>query len=128
MRAAGSFDVKMTPQAVGEGQGHGRLVLGKRYQGDLEATATGEMMAAQGGVQGSAGYVALEEVKGRLAGREGSFFLMHTGLMDRGAPSLSIVVVPDSGTGGLTGLKGRMEIIVDASGHSYVFDYELPAP
>jgi hypothetical protein len=126
MRATGVFDVKMTPQVSAEGQGHGRMTLDKQYHGELEAAAVGEMLAAQGGIQGSAGYVALERVTGRLAGREGSFFLMHTGLMDRGQPSLSIVVVPDSGTDALAGLKGRMEIIVDDKGHSYVFDYELP--
>jgi hypothetical protein len=127
VRASGPFDVKTTPQAAAEGQGHGRLALDKTYHGDLEATARGEMLAAQGGVQGSAGYVAIEQVVGSLAGREGSFFLMHRGLMERGAPSLSIVVVPDSGTGGLTGLTGRMDILIEAGKHSYAFDYELPA-
>lgn len=127
MRAAGLFDVKMTPQPPGDGLGHGRMALDKVFHGDLEATSKGEMLAAQGAAPGSAGYVALEKVTGRLAGREGSFILMHTGLMDRGTPSLSIVVVPDSGAGGLAGLKGAMTIEIGEGGaHRYGFDYELP--
>lgn len=128
MRAAGPFEVKMTPQAPADGHGHGRMVLDKTYHGELEATSKGEMLAAQGAVQGSAGYVAIEQVTGRIGDREGSFFLMHTGTMDRGQPSLSIMVIPDSGAGGLTGLKGTMTIEIGEGGaHHYGFDYDLPA-
>ena len=125
MQAEGLFDVKLVPQTMAEGQGHGRMSLDKTFHGDLDAISKGEMLAAQGGVKGSAGYVALEQVKGRLGGREGSFFLMHTGLMTRGEPSLSIIVVPDSGTDGLVGLSGSMSIDIRDGGHFYVFDYQL---
>ena len=37
-----------------------------------------------------------------------------------------LIVVPDSGTGELTGLSGKMQIVIDAGKHSYVFDYTLP--
>jgi hypothetical protein len=78
------------------------------------------------GVDGSAGYVALERVRGTLKGRSGSFALQHSGTMTRGAPQLSVTVVPDSGTEGLTGLAGRMEIINEGGKHRYVFEYTLP--
>ncbi|MDB5430282.1 MAG: hypothetical protein JWP35_1398 [Caulobacter sp.] len=126
MRATGPFDVKLVPQTMAAGEGHGRMSLDKAFHGDLEATSKGEMLAAQGQVKGSAGYVALEQVTGRLGGRQGSFFLMHTGVMDRGQPSLTVQVVPDSGTGALTGLSGRMTIDIADGKHSYGFDYELP--
>ncbi|MDQ6689384.1 MAG: DUF3224 domain-containing protein [Gemmatimonadota bacterium] len=45
--------------------------------------------------------------------------------MNRGAPSLVITVVPDSGTGDLEGLTGTMPIEIVAGKHSYVFDYTL---
>ena len=72
-----------------------------------------------------AGYVALEHVEGTLAGRAGGFVLQHSGTMERGAQSLSVTVVPDSGTGELSGLAGRMSIVVAEGKHSYEFDYTL---
>ncbi|MEO6297919.1 MAG: DUF3224 domain-containing protein, partial [Dokdonella sp.] len=73
-------------------------------------------------------YVALERVSGMLHGRQGSFVLQHSGTMDRGAPTLSVSVVPDSGTGDLTGLSGSMQIVIAEGGaHSYLFDYTFDA-
>ena len=130
-RATGSFDVKMTPQAADEKAGDptiGRMALDKQFHGDLEATSRGQMLAAMTAVKDSAGYVALERVNGTLAGRKGTFALQHGGLMDRGKPSLTIVVVPDSGTEGLEGISGTMTIRIEAGGkHFYDFDYALPA-
>ena len=54
--------------------------------------------------------------------------LQHTGLMDRGTPSLSVVVVPDSGTGELEGLAGEFKINIADGKHSYEFIYRLPNP
>ena len=86
------------------------------------------MLAFSSEVKGSAGYVALEKVDGTLDGRKGTFVLQHNATMDRGAPMLNIIVVPDSGTGELTGLSGKMNIDIAAGGkHSYIFDYTLPA-
>lgn len=125
--ATGSFDVKMTPQAVDNGSELGVMDLDKTFFGDLEASSRGYMLAAQTAVTGSAGYVAIERVSGVLNGRKGSFVLQHTGIMDKGAPSLTITVVPDSGTDQLEGIKGSMAIIVEDGAHSYTFDYELAA-
>jgi hypothetical protein len=46
--------------------------------------------------------------------------------MARGVSDLIITVVPDSGTGDLVGLAGRMDIIIANGKHSYEFDYTLP--
>lgn len=85
------------------------------------------MLAHVSAVRGSAGYVAVERITGTLEGREGSFVVQHSGLMDRGAPTLVIHVVPDSGTGALAGLAGRMGIRIEGGRHFYDFDYTLPA-
>ena len=124
-RAEGTFIVKLTPVAGGNTAkaGLGRMAIDKEFHGDLEATSTGEMLAAQTAVPGSAGYVAMERVTGTLGGRTGTFVLQHSGTMTRGAPELVVSVVPDSGTGELTGLAGRMEIIIADGRHSYRFDY-----
>ena len=127
-RAAGTFDVKLSPLPAyndAEGAMLGRLSLDKTFQGDLTATSRGEMLSAGTAVKGSAGYVAIERVSGTLHGRSGSFVLQHSGTMDRGVPQLVVSVVPDSGTDELTGLAGTMRIDIESGAHSYVFDYTL---
>lgn len=125
----GRFEVKSSPQpgsAPTPGATLGRLLLDKRYHGDLDATAQGQMLSALTETKGSAGYVAIEHVTGRLQGKSGSFVLQHHGLMNRGAQQLVIVVVPDSGTGELQGLAGTMGIRIEGGQHFYSFDYTLP--
>lgn len=129
--ASGTFEVKVIPQAPEENVGDptvGRLALDKQFHGDLEGTSKGQMLGVRTEVEGSAGYVAMERVNGTLQGRTGTFALQHSGTMNRGASTLSITVVPDSGTGQLTGLAGTMSINVADGKHSYAFEYTLPAP
>lgn len=105
----------------------GRNGLVKRYHGELDAQAEGEMLTASGLVKGSAAYVAVERVVGTLGGRSGSFALVHRGVMQRGQPeALLITVVPDSGTGELAGLSGELRIERKDGQHHYRFDYTLP--
>jgi Protein of unknown function (DUF3224) len=128
--AAGPFDVKVEAQGEadkGDGSTLGRYSLDKQYHGDLEGTAKGTMLTAGTDVKGSAGYVAMERVTGTLKGRSGSFVLQHTATMTRGEPQLSITVVPDSGSGQLAGITGKMNVIIAAGKHSYEFEYSLPA-
>jgi Protein of unknown function (DUF3224) len=127
-RASGTFDVKLSPQPLHEkidGATLGRMSIDKQFRGDLEATSKGEMLSAMTATKGSAGYVAIEAVTGALNGRRGTFVLQHAGSMDRATPSLSVSVVPDSGTGELVGLKGNMQINIAEGKHSYVFEYTL---
>ena len=131
-RAAGAFDVKVTPQKpdtqIARAANLGRLTIDKRFHGDLGGISKGEMLATQTDTPGSAGYVALERVTGTLKGRTGSFVLQHSATMTRGATKASIAVVPDSGTGELQGLSGTMTITVAGDGsHSYEFDYKIGA-
>jgi hypothetical protein len=127
-RASGTFEVKLTPQAQDdktEDANLGRMLIDKQLHGDLEGASKGQMLSAMAAVKGSAGYVAIEKVTGKLHGRAGTFVLQHTGTMNRGAQKLSITVVPDSGTGELVGLSGKMNIIIAGGKHSYEFDYSL---
>ena len=98
-----------------------------KISGDLTASTVGQMLTAMTGTDGSAGYVAIERVTGVLDGKRGSFVLQHSGTMNRGAASLEVTVVPDSGTEELVGLEGEFEINVEEGKHSYVFMYRLPA-
>jgi len=123
----GPFEVTLTPRPADDGADAipGRLAIEKRFHGDLEASSQGQMLSVLTGVKGSAGYVAIEKVTGLLRGRRGSFVLQHSGLMNRGAPQLSITVVPDSGTDELVGLTGTMGIDVADGRHTYTFDFDL---
>lgn len=128
-RISGSFEVKLTPLDLHDPQAGprlGRRAIDKQFHGELEARSHGEMLSAGGEVPGSAGYVAIERVSGRLGGRSGSFMLQHNGSMNRGAPQLSVTVVPDSGTGELAGLGGSMSIRIENQQHYYDFEYSLP--
>ena len=128
--ASGSFDVKLTPQKPdnpeAESSKLGRMAIEKQFQGNLEAVSKGEMLSAMTDVKGSAGYVALERVTGTLGGRSGSFVLQHSGTMTRGQAQLSVTVVPDSATGELAGLAGKLSNQLTEGKHSYEFDYTLP--
>jgi len=127
--AQGRFDVKLAPQPAAPGieaAALGRQTIDKRFHGDLDGSSLGEMLAVMDPATGSGAYVAMERVTGTLGGRHGSFVLMHSATMTRGAPALSVTVVPDSGTGELAGLSGTLVIHIDAKGaHSYTFDYSL---
>jgi len=128
-RVTGSFSVKMIPQEPSETTKEtaiGRMSLEKRYEGELAGVGRGEMLTVHGAVEGSAGYVAIERFLGTLQGRAGGFALQHNGIMNRGEPSLSVVVVPDSGSGELVGLTGRMILSNNDGEHAYEFEYELP--
>lgn len=131
-RATGSFDVKVNAAKpdtqVARAANLSRLTIDKRFHGDLEGISKGEMLALQTETKGSAGYVALERVTGKLKGRSGSFVLQHSATMNRGDSRAEISVVPDSASGELRGLSGKMIISVASDGtHSYEFDFRLEA-
>lgn len=125
---SGLFDVKMIPQPAAENQDASisRMLLDKKFHGDLEADSKGQMLAHMTSVKGSAGYVAMEKVLGNLQGRKGSFVLQHSGTMNRGEATLVLTVVPDSGSEELEGLSGSMTITITDGKHYYGFDFELP--
>ena len=128
MMARGPFDVKIAPieTAHKDVKEIARYSAEKMYHGDLEGTGVGEMLASSGTVKGSGTYVAIELVSGTLAGKKGTFVLGHIGTMQGGAQNLSINVVPDSGTGELAGISGKMNIIIAPDGkHSYEFEYKI---
>src|SRR4051794_27155372 len=127
--AVGTFEVTMSPEPpydTNEGASIGRVSIKKQFSGELQASSTVEMIGARSLlVKGSAGYVAIERVTGQLHGKSGSFVLQHSGTMTRGKGELHVRVVPDSGTGELKGLSGRMTIEISDGSHSYRFDYSF---
>src|SRR5580704_15753329 len=126
MRATGPFEVKMLPQDDKLGDGITRMLLDKHYHGDLDGASKGQMLTTGISANKSGAYLAMETFTGTLQGKTGTFALHHTGIMRGGAPDLTINVVPDSGTGQLAGISGKMNIIITTDGkHSYDFEYTL---
>lgn len=123
MNVSGEFDVSLEPQ--NEQPSMGRLVLNKVYKGGLVGIANGQMLSKRSGVAGSAAYVALEDFTGSLGDKSGGFSLYHVGMMQAGTNELSIKVVPDSGTGGFTGISGSLEIDIKDGVHYYHFEYSF---
>ena len=125
--AKGTFEVKTTPVAPdgGDDTGIGRLTLDKQFSGDLVGTSRGQMLGFRSAKEGSGGYVAQEKVTAELGGRSGTFVLQHIGTMIGNVPNMNITVVPDSGTGELTGITGIMTIIIAGGRHNYEFAYKI---
>jgi hypothetical protein len=127
-QAKGTFEISSTrepPYDQADGLVLGRTSLVKRFTGDLVASSTVQMLGVGTPVQGSAAYVALERVSGSLRGRQGNFVLCHWGTMNRGKLELQLAVAPDSGTGALQGISGKMRIEIVDGQHFYELEYEL---
>ena len=126
--ARGSMDVDIKPEPPfleQDGVKLNRNVVHKEFSGDMVGVSEAQMIAAFTATPGSAGYVAIEHFVGSVGGRSGSFVLQHSGVMDKGDARLAVTIVPDSGSGELTGISGRLEIDNDQGQHSYVLDYRI---
>ncbi|WP_028109561.1 DUF3224 domain-containing protein [Ferrimonas futtsuensis] len=128
MKVSGQFDVTLDPMdSYAEGTAGavlGRMSIDKVFHGELSAVSRGEMLSVMTPVKGSAGYVAIEQVVGSLSGKHGSFVLQHFGVMADGSDRLILEVVPNSATGELAGLSGKMAIRIDEGQHFYDFEFE----
>jgi hypothetical protein len=129
MIAKGEFEVTLKPLdsfSPGSAGNHlGRMSIEKTFSGDLIATSRGEMLSALTPVEGSAGYVAVEQVVGTLGGVEGSFVLQHFGVTQGGQNRLILEPVPGSGTGRLAGISGTMTITIEGGKHLYELNYSF---
>jgi hypothetical protein len=124
--ASGTFDVSLVPGVAELDGAVGRFELTKRFHGDFDGTGTGVMLSAGDPQVGTAGYVAIETVKGRLGDREGGFAFQQFGTMSGGRQTLHYEVVPGSGYGELAGISGILRLTIDEDGtHHYELEYDL---
>ena len=112
------------PYDVVDGVSLGSVSFDKKFTGGLEEESHVNMIGARTKVESSAGYVAMERVTGVLDGKRGTFVRQHTGTMNRAGRSHAVTVVPDSATGELEGLSGRMDIQTVDGKHFYEIHYE----
>lgn len=124
--ANGTFDVEMQPGPRELDGAVSRFELSKTFHGDLEAVGAGIMLSCGDPQSGSAGYVAIETVRGRLGDREGGFALQQLGLVSAGSQTLHYEVVPGSGEGDLQDITGTFHLAIDDDGtHRFELSYEL---
>lgn len=126
--AIGTFTVSLTPQHTDgtvEETALGRMSIAKTWTGGISGTSVGEMLTAMTDTKGSAAYVAVERVRGSVNGSEGTFAFHHRGLSDRGVQQLEIVIVPDSGSGALSGISGHLALTIVDKVHSYDLAYSF---
>lgn len=126
--AHGTFTVDISarphdPDTAGLGQ----MQLHKTWAGDIEADGHGLMLSGGDAASGTAGYVAMEVVEGRVGDRSGSFALQQFGTMHNGEPHLVYEIVPGSGTGELAGISGTVHLTIEDGAHHYALHYDLPA-
>lgn len=124
----GSFDVTTDgepPFHEQDGIMINHNVVRKTFTGAVTGTSEAQMIAVRTSDPGSAAYVAIEHFTGTVDGKEGTFVMQHHGIVAHGEPELSVVVVPGTGTGELTGISGTLTIDNADGDHSYTFDYEL---
>jgi hypothetical protein len=124
--ARGTFDVDLAPGRAELDGAVTRFELTKRFHGDFDGSGEGVMLSGGDPEAGTAGYVAIETVRGHLGDREGSFALQQFGTMRAGSQTLHYEVVPGSGDGELTGISGKLHLTIDDKGtHFYELEYEL---
>ena len=77
-----------------------------RFEGGIEGESWEEyLMVCQS--NGSGTFVSLERIIGRVNGRTGSFVVQGIGAFEKGIANGELTIVPHSGTGELTGIRGN---------------------
>src|SRR5262245_24864414 len=111
-----------------EGQDLPRLTrasVTKTFSGDLEGEGVVEYLMMYRG-DGSATFVGLERVVGRIDGKTGTFVLQRAGVFENGLAKESYSVIAGSATGELRGLKGEGSSAVGHGlEHPFTLDYEM---
>jgi hypothetical protein len=88
-----------------EGPALSRIHVEETFSGDISGEGVVEFLQAAH-PDGSASFVGIERVAGAIGGREGTFLLQDRGTVEGNIVSGEWFVVPGSGTGGLSGLRG----------------------
>ena len=83
-----------------------RIHVEESFSGDIDGEGVVEFLQAAG-VDGSASFVGIERVTSELGGRRGTFLLQDAGTVQGSIVSGDWFVIPGSGTGQLTGLRGE---------------------
>lgn len=128
--ARATFEVKTWDEkAYAEFDGKAKLTrasVTKSFHGDIEGEGTLEYLMAYS-EDGTAGFVGMEHIVGRIGNRSGSFVLQHSGSDDGSTSKVDLLVVSGSATGDLHGLRGHGSSIISRDQPQYAFtlDYDF---
>jgi hypothetical protein len=102
-----------------------RASVDKTFTGDIDGEGHVEYVMMYRS-DGTAAFVGLERITGRIAGRDGSFVLQRTGVFEDGQAKESYSVVTGSGTGELRSLRGEgTSSVGHAADYPFALNYEL---
>jgi Protein of unknown function (DUF3224) len=102
-----------------------RASVDKTFTGDIDGDGHVEYVMMYRS-DGTAAFVGLERITGRIAGRNGSFVLQRTGVFEDGQARESYAVVTGSGTGELHSLRGEgTSSVGHAADYPFALNYEL---
>ena len=111
-----------------EGQGLPRLTratVAKTFTGDIEGEGHVEYLMMYRS-DGSATFLGMERIVGRLGGKAGTFVLQRSGVFEGGLAKESYSVIAGSGTGELGGLRGEgTSAVGHGNEHPFTLSYEL---
>lgn len=129
--ATGTYEVKTwEEQPYNEATGLPKLARAsatETYHGDIKGEGTAEYLMVYRN-DGSAHFVRVERVVGKIEDRSGSFVLQGSGTFENGEAKCAWTVVPGSATGDLRGLTGEGGFIAkhDKYPHvPFILDYEF---
>lgn len=112
------------PYGEAEGVEFTRVHISRTFSGDLEGSATAEILIAKS--EGGGGYTGHDLVTGTLNGKSGGFVIQHGGIMGPAGVSNTGTIVPGTGTGELEGITGEGTLLADEEGnHTLTLVYEL---
>jgi uncharacterized protein DUF3224 len=113
------------PYGEAEGIELSRVHISRTFSGDLDGSATAEILIAKS--EGGGGYTGHDLVTGKLNGKSGGFVIQHGGIMGPAGISNTGTIVPGTGTGELEGITGEGTLLADEEGnHTLTLQYELP--
>ena len=102
-----------------------RASVDKTFTGDIDGEGHVEYVMMYRS-DGTAAFVGLERITGRIAGRNGSFVLQRTGVFEDGQAKESYSVVTGSGTGELRSLRGEgTSSVGHATDYPFALNYEV---
>jgi hypothetical protein len=90
----------------GEGPALVRIHVEEDFSGDIDGSGVAEFLQISVS-ESEASFVGVERVTGNVGGRSGTFVFQDEGTLKDGTVSGTWFVVPGSGTGELTGLRGE---------------------
>jgi hypothetical protein len=87
----------------------------KSYSGDIDGESVTEWQMAYA-EDGTASFVGLERIAGRVAGRKGTIVVQHVGSYENGAATAALTILGGCGTADLAGTTGQGDFVADPSG------------